>query len=90
MNPANGGGGVALQIGATDDTVLLRRALHSAWYYATTRAGQIVRDLPFKPNHPWEDLGDAFAYFAGGVAPSRDPQEVGRKPAVKLGDDFQT
>ena len=81
LNLGNGRGGMALQICPSDDTRGLRRALGGAWYYTVTRGGSVVRDLPAKPNHPWEDLGDAFCYFAGGVAPSRDrdarpPQEV--------------
>ncbi len=69
LNQGNGKGGMALQIDPGGDTALLRRALAGEWYYAVTRRGQVVRDLPAKPNHPWEDLGDAACYFAGGVAP---------------------
>jgi hypothetical protein len=69
LNQGNGRGGMALQIDPGEDTALLRRALAGEWYYAVTRGGQVVRDLPAKPNHPWEDLGDAACYFAGGVAP---------------------
>jgi hypothetical protein len=71
LNLSDGQGEMALQIDPTEDTALLRRALAHEWYFAMTRAGQVVRDLPMKPNHPWEDLGDAFCYFSAGVAPSR-------------------
>jgi hypothetical protein len=76
LNLGNGRGGMALQIDPGEDTVLLRKALASRWHYAVTRGGTVIRDLPAKPSHPWEDLGDAFCYFAGGVAPSRDPADA--------------
>ncbi len=61
-----------LQIDPGPDTELLRRALSGRWYYRLTAAGDIMKDLPHKPNHPWEDLGDAFCYLIGGLAPSRE------------------
>ena len=81
LNQGNGRGGMALQIDPGEDTALLRRALVGEWYYAVTRGGQVVRDLPAKPNHTWEDLGDAACYFAGGVAPQLERarhNDVGR------------
>ena len=66
-------GSPCLQITPGPDTELLRKALSGRWYYKQLASGQIVRDLPHKPNHPWEDLGDALCYFAGRVAPSRVP-----------------
>ena len=83
LNQGNGRGGMALQIDPGEDTALLRRALTSRWHYAVTRGGTVIRDLPAKPNHPHEDLGDAFCYFVGGLAPSleRDPDR--KRPAIK-------
>lgn len=57
----------------------LIRALRSAWIYPTVN-GKTSRDLPKKPNHPWEDLGDALCYFAGGIAPSVVPRVRTGKP----------
>ncbi len=37
------------------------------WHYPTVH-GQVSRELPMK-NHPWSDLGDAFAYMVGGITP---------------------
>jgi hypothetical protein len=87
FNQGNGQGGMALQIDPGPDTLMLRRALAGEWYYAVTRAGTVVRDLPFKPNHPFEDAGDALCYFAGGVAPQltrdrRDPRARGQSKTV--------
>lgn len=71
LNEGDGRGGMALQISPVPETLMLRQALATRWYYGTTKGGQIVKDAgPFKPNRPWEDLGDAFAYWCGGVAPS--------------------
>jgi hypothetical protein len=72
FNQGDGQGGMALQIDPGEDTRLLRQALASRWHYAVTRAGTVIRDLPAKPSHPWEDLGDGFAYVISGLAPSQD------------------
>jgi hypothetical protein len=79
FNQGDGQGGPALQIDPGEDTVLLRKALGSRWHYPVTRGGTVIRDLPAKPNHPWEDLGDAFCYFVGGLAPSRPESERPRR-----------
>jgi hypothetical protein len=75
FNMGAGNGEPALQICPGTDTEPLRRALGGVWYYGVTRGGQIVADLPFKPNHPHEDVGDAFCYLIAGMAPSR-PQRL--------------
>jgi hypothetical protein len=58
------------------DTKDLRRALRGRWFYPRRNDGTVARDLPAKPNHPWEDLGDAFCYLLAGMAPTRvqDPR----------------
>jgi hypothetical protein len=86
LNMSNGRGGMALQIDPGPDCAQLVRAAAYEWHYATTRAGTVVRDLPAKPNHPAEDLGDSLAYFACGVAPSREPRDRNWKPAPSKTD----
>jgi hypothetical protein len=79
FNQGDGQGGMALQLDPGEDTRLLRQALASRWHYAVTRAGTVIRDLPAKPAHPWEDLGDGFCYLIGGLAPSQDWDAVREK-----------
>ena len=80
----NGRGGPALQICPSEDTAVLRKALGGRWHYAVTRNGTVIRDLPAKPNHPFEDAGDAVAYFASGIAPSRAAVEKKPPPRAPL------
>jgi hypothetical protein len=51
----------------------LVRAMNGLWYFPVIH-GHVSRDLPVK-NHPWSDLGDAFLYAVGGMAPSRKPSK---------------
>jgi len=62
LNEGDGRGGMALQISPVPETLMLRQALATRWHYGTTKGGQVTEDAgPFKPNRPWEDLGDSFA-----------------------------
>jgi hypothetical protein len=55
----------------------LIRALGGRWFYPQDRFGKVSRDLPKKPNHPHEDIGDAFLALLSRIAPGADDDEYG-------------
>jgi hypothetical protein len=71
LNPATGR--PVLQLDPVE-AALLDRALSGRFHYPVVR-GQVSRDLPDK-THPWSDIGDAFCYFIGGIAPGRLEREI--------------
>jgi hypothetical protein len=75
----------ALAIDPGPDTEPLRKALAGRWHYARMANGLVARDLPAKPNHPWEDVGDSFCYLVGGLAPRRVAAPVRPRPPRQYG-----
>lgn len=75
--PRHEGGRVPLLISRAPETRLLQEALSSRWFYPTSPDGRVDRSRPKKPNSPWADIGDAFAYLAGFLRPLR-PGDVGQ------------
>ncbi len=61
-----------------EDCAPLIQALNGTWHYHVDQQGHICRDLPMKPNHPAEDLGDAMIYLLSEMmaVPSHEPREV--------------
>lgn len=62
MNHEARPGEVSLRLDPVDAGMLIK-ALSGRWHYPVDAIGNIRRDFPKKPNHPWEDLGDAFIYW---------------------------
>ncbi|MCH8039556.1 MAG: hypothetical protein IH977_04335 [Nitrospinae bacterium] len=79
------------------ECVPLIEALNGGWYYHVDAHGTVSRDLPKKPNHPAEDLGDAFIYLLNEMmgVPSQEMRHIKvetefdpREPASLVGPQF--
>jgi hypothetical protein len=66
LAPRHEGGRAPLQI--SPDAELLIQALAGRWHYKSLPNGQTDRTGPVKPNSPWADVGDAFAYLCDWLA----------------------
>jgi hypothetical protein len=75
LNPATGRGVLQIDPECTD----LILSLSGRWYYPTVQ-GAVSRDLPKKPNHFHEDLGDSLLYAIGGLAPLMRDDDDRRPP----------
>jgi hypothetical protein len=75
MNHHIAAGKPSLQIDPQDGAALIK-ALSGRWHYAVDRQGHVSRDLPKKPNHPWEDLGDSFIYWLWGLTSETQPPSM--------------
>ncbi len=73
INRHAGPGELALQIDPVDGKPLVQ-ALSGRWYYAQDKLGNVSKDLPKQPNHPWEDLGNALCYWLAGAMPMQQPR----------------
>src|SRR5678815_990143 len=83
LAPRHVGGRPPLQIAPGSNTELLVRALSGQWYYPTLPNGQVDRTGPKKPNSPWADVGDAFAYLAGWLVAGESMEVSSREVKVE-------
>jgi hypothetical protein len=87
LAPRHEGGVAPLVINPSADTALLRQALSARWVYPQRPDGRVDRSGPRKPNSPWADVGDAFAYLLTWLRPgtARDrerPPQVARRAKI--------
>jgi hypothetical protein len=75
LNRHVGPGDIALRIDPVDGKLLIQ-ALSGRWYYPQDRLGNVSKDQPKKPNHPWEDFGDAFCYYLCAAMPELDRKKL--------------
>jgi len=79
LNEGDRRGGQRFQVDPAPENRTMIQALVSRWYYKVDKSGRVMKELPFKPNHPFEDLGDALLYALHGIAPGR-PERPGVRP----------
>jgi hypothetical protein len=77
-------GQAVLSICPGRETRELRRALAGSWYFRTRPDGTVARELPHKPNPPYADLGDAFAYLLAGMQPTKGETPPGPPRPARL------
>lgn len=90
LAPRTEGGVLPLAISPVKETEILRGALASRWYYPQSPDGRVDRSRPKKPNSPWADIGDAFAYLCGWLKPGSvsKPKGPGWRPPKPVGVGF--
>lgn len=79
LAPRHERGRVPLQISPGLETDLLVQTLAGRWIYPQTADGRVDVSGPKKPNSPWSDIGDAFAYLAGWLL-GGERMEISREP----------
>jgi hypothetical protein len=85
LAPRHEEGQAPLAISGVPETRILCQALANRWYYPRTPDGRVDRSRPKKPNSPYADVGDAFAYLCGWLQPPRlrSDDRAPRPPTVK-------
>jgi hypothetical protein len=69
LAPRHVSGVLPLAIRNVPETRILCDGLSSRWYHPRTPDGRVDRSRPKKPNRPYADIGDAFAYLFGWLKP---------------------
>lgn len=93
LGPQHIKGRKPLAINPGPDTKILRKALGGRWFYPIRPDGSVDRTGAHKPNSPYADVGDAFAYLAGwtqgGDSHVLTPQEIKVETAFEVGQPYR-